>query len=390
MTFAYRGFACGLALAALAALPARAQSLDALPPELKALYTESIPVGPSAYDDFKMPPKPWRWCHSESYMGNPWRVSMTNELKRLVESGIAKGDVASFELSDSNGDVPQQIAQMRAFIDKGCSVITTIAGSSTALNDVIEAAFKAGIPVVTTASAVTSPYALNIQHNHNAWGYDMGKGIAAYLNGSGNVLMVEGIPGSPIVEHENSGGYRAFTEHPDLTILGKVSGNWTANVTKNVVLQTLATNPAQIDAVWTTGSESRVIAEAFDEAGRPQPLITGSMSGDALGYWKDHKDTFKFYGGAILPTVAAHNAFRAATRLLEGQQPIVSTLLVPVPEIRGENLGDWAAPCMTVESGSTFPVAPEEPLSEEAMNGYFKKGAATPLYDYASTPAPCG
>jgi ribose transport system substrate-binding protein len=378
------------ASATLAATQAPAQAIDTLPPELKALYTESIPVAPSGFDGFKMPAKPWKWCHSESYMGNPWRVSMTNELKRLVDSAIAKGDAVSFELSDSNGDVPQQIAQMRAFIDKGCSVITTIAGSSTGLNDVIEAAFKAGIPVVTTASAVTSPYALNIQHNHNVWGYDMGKGIGEQLGGKGNVLMVEGIPGSPIVEHENAGGYRAFAEYPGLNILGKVSGNWTANVTKNVVLQTLATNPAPIDAVWTTGSETRVIAEAFEEAGRPQPLITGSMSGDALGYWKDHKDSFRYYGGAILPTIAAQNAFRATVRLLDGQEPIVNTLLVPVPEIKQEDLGNWAAPCMTVETGSTFPISPKEPLSEEGMNGYFRNGAPTPLYNYASTPNPCG
>lgn len=390
MTVARRSLALAAALTVLACLPLRAQSIDALPAELKTLYTENIPVGPSAYADFEMPAKPWRWCHSESYLGNPWRVSMTNELKRLVDAAIAKGDAASFELSDSNGDVTQQIAQIRAFMDKGCSVITTIAGSSTALNDVIEAAHEAGIPVVTTASAVTSPYALNIQHNHNVWGYNMGKGIAAVLEGSGSVLMVEGIPGSPIVEHENAGGTRAFEEHPDITVLGKVSGNWTANVTKNVVLQFLATNPQPIDAVWTTGSETRVIAEAFEEAGRPQPLITGSMSGDALGYWKDHEDTFRFYGGAILPTVAAHNAFRATVRLLEGQDPIVSTLLVPVPEIRQESLGQWAAPCMTVESGSTFPVSPAEPISEAAMNGYFGKAAATPLYDYAATPDPCG
>jgi ribose transport system substrate-binding protein len=379
----------GATIAVLGVSPVAAQSIDVLPEELKALYTENIPVGPSAYDDFAMPAQPWRWCHSESYMGNPWRVSMANELQRLVDGAIAAGAVESFELSDSNGDVTQQIAQMRAFIDKGCSVITTIAGSSTALNDVIEAAFNAGIPVVTTASAVTSPYAFNIQHNHNVWGYDMGIGVAEYLNGPGNVLMVEGIPGSPIVEHENSGGYRAFEEHPELNILGKVSGNWTANVTKNVVLQFLATNPQPIDAVWTTGSETRVIAEAFNEAGRPQPLITGSMSGDALGYWKEHQDTFKYYGGAILPTVAAHNTFRAAVRLLEGQQPLVSTILVPVPEIRGEDLGKWAAECMTVESGSIFPVAPVEPMSEAMMNGYFRNGAATPLYDYATTPDPC-
>ena len=376
-------------MAALVAAPLAAQSIDDLPDELRALYTDNIPVGPSAFDGYAMPAKPWRWCHSESYMGNPWRVSMANELTRLVEGAIAAGEVESFELSDSNGDVTQQISQMRAFIDKGCSLITTIAGSSTALNDVIEASFDAGIPVITTASAVTSPKAFNIQHNHNVWGYDMGIGVAEYLDGPGNVLMVEGIPGSPIVEHENSGGFRAFEEHPEANILGKVSGNWTANVTKNVVLQFLATNPSPIDAVWTTGSETRVIAEAFNEAGRPQPLITGSMSGDALGFWKENQDSFKYYGGAILPTVAAHNTFRAAYRLLEGQEPIVNTILVPVPEIRGEDLGKWAAECMTVESGSIFPVSPVEPISEEMMNGYFRNGAATPLYDYATTPDPC-
>ncbi|HEX2526732.1 MAG TPA: substrate-binding domain-containing protein [Geminicoccus sp.] len=378
------------ALAAAAAGPAAAQSLSDLPQELQALYTDGIPVGPSAYDDFKMPSKPWKWCHSESYMGNPWRVNMANELKRLVEGAKTAGLVSEFEMSDSNGDVTQQIAQIRAFMDKGCSVITMIAGSSTALNDVIEASYKAGIPVVTTASAVTSPYALNIQHNHNVWGYNMGKGVAAYLNGPGNVLMVEGIPGSPIVAQENSGGERAFKEHPDITIVGMVSGNWTANVTKSVVLQTLATNPAQIDAVWTTGSETRVVAEAFEEAGRPVPLVTGSMSGDALGYWKEHKDTFKFYGGAILPTVAAQNTYRAATRLLEGQQPLVNTIIVPVPEIKQEDLDKWAAPCMTVESGSIFPVPPSDPISEQMLDGYFRKGAGSPGYDFASTPNPCG
>ena len=45
---------------------------------------------------------------------------------------------------------------------------------------------------------------------------------------------------------------------------------------------------------------------------------------------------------------------------------------------------------LILKTGSTFPVAPQEPLSEDAMNGYFRKGAPTPLYDYASTPNPCG
>ena len=110
-----------------------------------------------------------------------------------------------------------------------------------------------------------------------------------------------------------------------------VNGNWTANVTKTVVLQTLATNPAPIDAVWTTGSESRVVAEAFAEAGRPAPLITGSITGDALGYWKANPDKYRFEGNAVLPGWTAQTLYRVGLRMLEGQKPKLNVLLDPDP-----------------------------------------------------------
>ena len=116
----------GMALVAIAAsfaaAPARAGDaglIAGLPDELKALYDGATDnLQPSAFDNFKMPAKPWKWCHSESYQGNPWRVSLTNELKRLVDVYQGKGWVSGFELSDSNGDTSRQISQIRAFIDK--------------------------------------------------------------------------------------------------------------------------------------------------------------------------------------------------------------------------------------------------------------------------------
>ena len=136
--------------------------IASLPDQLKTLYVNaSQQLMPSAYDKFTPKAKPWKWCHSESYQGNPWRVSVTNELKRLVNGLIADGTVSSFEVSDSNGDVAQQINQIRAFIDKGCSIITAIPGSSTGVNDAVEAASKAGIPFVTASAFVTSPYAIS-------------------------------------------------------------------------------------------------------------------------------------------------------------------------------------------------------------------------------------
>ncbi|MGH7122603.1 MAG: ABC transporter substrate-binding protein [Acetobacteraceae bacterium] len=392
MTRLARWLAAGAALALIAvgARAAEPPELQQLPEQLRILYTgETDLVQPSAYDHFKMPPKPWKWCHSESYQGNPWRVAMANELKRLVGIYQAKGWVSSFEMSVSNQDISRQISQIRDFIDKKCSIITSVAGSTTGLNGVIEAAYKAGIPFVTISSSVTSPYAINVDSNYVRWGYDMMRAIGKALGGKGNIIMVEGIPGAPIVAEERGGAEQALKEFPGLKVLRRVNGNWTANVTKTVVLQALATTPQKIAAVWTTGSESRVIAQDFTEAGRPAPLITGSISGDALGYWKQHPDRYRFEGNGVLPDWNAQAVFRVAVRLLEGQQPRLNEIMIPIPVVHGSELGKWYSACMTPASVSIFPVPPTDPMPVSLMDDYFAKPKPIAAYNYSETPDPC-
>ena len=82
------GLSGGFSIARAADLP---PAFDTLPADVKALYggVEDT-LQPAAFDNFAMPAKPWKWCHSESYQGNPWRVSVTNELKRLVDGSTRR------------------------------------------------------------------------------------------------------------------------------------------------------------------------------------------------------------------------------------------------------------------------------------------------------------
>ncbi|UCI09713.1 ABC transporter substrate-binding protein [Mesorhizobium sp. B1-1-8] len=388
-----RGLLAATALASLAttALAEDVQGvIGGLPTELKAQY-DGAPqkVLPSAWDNFTPPPKPWKWCHSESYQGNPWRVTVTKELKRLVDGLIADGSVSSFEVADSNNDASQQINQIRAFIDKKCSIITSIPGSATALDDAIDAAAKAGIPFITAAGSVTSPNAINVDSNYARWGYDMMTAIGKAEPDGASILLVEGIAGHPIVVQERQGADKALAENPKLKIARTVNGNWTANVTKTVVLQAIATNPAPIDAVWTTGSESRVVAEAFAEAGRPAPLITGSITGDALGYWKANPDKYRFEGHAVLPHWTAETLFRVGERMLDGQKPKLNTLLIPIPPVHSADLGAWYKDCMTTDAVSIFPIPPKDPMPDEWLDAYFSNPAPTKGWDYSKVPDAC-
>ncbi|OHV71156.1 ribose ABC transporter substrate-binding protein [Mesorhizobium sp. LCM 4577] len=392
MTSLIRGL---LAATALVSIPFAAHAadvksvIDGLPDVLKAQY-DGAPqkVLPSAWDNFTPPPKPWKWCHSESYQGNPWRVSVTKELKRLVDGLIADGTVSSFEVSDSNNDPSQQINQIRAFIYKKCSIITSIPGSATALDDAVDAAAKAGIPFITAAGSVTSPNAINVDSNYARWGYDMMTAIGK-AKPDASVLVVEGIAGHPIVVQEKQGADKALAENNGLKVARTVNGNWTANVTKTVVLQAIATNPAPIDAVWTTGSESRVVAEAFAEAGRPAPLITGSITGDALGYWKANPDKYRFEGHAVLPGWTAQTLFRVGERMLDGQKPKLNTLLIPIPPVHAAELDKWYKDCMTPDAVSVFPVPPTDPMPEDVLDAYFANPAPTKGWDYSKVPDAC-
>jgi len=364
--------------------------ISSLPKELQELYKNTTDlIYPSAYDNFKPVKEPWIIGYADSYQGNPWRVAVRDELIRLTNDFKKKGRDISFINMVSNNDVAQNISNIRSLIDKKVSVILSIPESSTGLNGVIQEAYKAGIPFVTMAGAVTSPYAINVNSNYWKWGYDMMKGIGERLGGKGNVLMVEGLAGHPIVISEGKGFDDALKEYPNIKVIARVNGNWTLSVTKEVVLQVLATHPEQIDAVWTTGSEARVIAEAFRESGRPAPLITGSLTGDILGYWKKYGDEgFKFYGHGVLPHWTAETGFRVAVRMIEGQHPKLSLLEIPLPEVKQEDLPKYYSPSMTIDSTSIFPVPANDPFPEDIMNGYFLNGSALAEYNYADVPRP--
>jgi ribose transport system substrate-binding protein len=363
--------------------------IAALPEELASLY-ENYPgtVTPAAIPELSGE-GPWKMCHSESFQGNPWRVALSNEIERLANEFIEAGVLSEWKQSDANGDVPLQITQFQAFIDEGCDIITTIPGSTTGLDEVIDNAAEAGIPVVTISGAATNPKAVNVDWNWWRWANDMGNALGEEL-GEGNIIVVEGIAGAPIVAMQAEGLGAALEANPGLNVVATVNGDWTPTTTKSVILQTLATNPADIDGVWTSGSESRLVTEAFAESGRDVPLVTGSTSGDGLGYWNENPDGYRFTGQGVLPALTGNAGVRTAIRILEGQGPKLNTLLFELPPITQADLPNWFSECMTSDSGTLFPISDSDPYPDEVIDPYFTNPGPTPPYDYANTPSPCG
>jgi ribose transport system substrate-binding protein len=359
------------------------QLINRLPANLRALYIHTTdPIKPSAYSRSSAKKRPWKFCFADSYEGNAWRLPVRKGLQQLISVYQRAGQSNGFLVSVSNGNVALQNSQIRAFINKGCSVILNIPESATGINAAITASYRAGIPFVTLAGAVTSPYAINVDSNYYLWGHDMAQSIARALGGKGNVVMVKGIEGQPVAVAENQGAESVWKANSGINVVARVNGNWTPSVTKSALLQVLSTHPQKIDAVWTTGSELLQVAQAFEQAHRPVPVITGSPKGDSLAYLHAHPSV-NYYGGAVLPSWTAATAFQVAVRLLQGQHPKLNTLLVPIPAVSSKSVNQLWKPCMTTSTVDIFPVIPTDTVPPRRMNGYFSNGKVPLLYNYS-------
>ncbi|THK36710.1 sugar ABC transporter substrate-binding protein [Ensifer sp. MPMI2T] len=314
---------------------AHADGVDQLPASEQEIYKivdPQIPLGASAYKDFK-PKKgpPWKIGYASSYAGNTWRAAaldavMNDLLPRSKKAGL----VSDVVVTQSDLKDAVQIQQMRQMVDDGVDAIIICCSNVTALNQTIEYAYNHGVPVFSFSGYVTSPYAINGAANHAQGGAQMAEWLAKKINGKGNVLLVSGIPGFASSDSFDKGAKEALAKYPDITVVGEVAGKWTDQVAQVEVQKFLATNPAQIDGILTQGAQENGVLNAMLQSGRPMVPITLGGEASAACYWRKNPDWVDASFHIWPPRREMQQMWEIMLRTLEGQGPKVQTFLRPV------------------------------------------------------------
>lgn len=362
-------------------LPAEAAELLQQLPESARIAFEGYgsPVFPSPYQDFVAPEDgPWTIGYNNSFSGNAWRAAVLAGLERSVEEAGAAGLVDELIITDSNGNITTQIQQMRSLIQRGVDLIISIPGSPTAMNGVIAEAYEAGIPVVTLAAPVTTPYAINVDTNGFLIGKTMALGLVRLLDGEGDIIAVQGIPGTSGSALIEAGGRAVFENCPDITIVADLAGQWSNSTAQTVVLQTLSTNPTEIDGIWQQGSMFMGAVRALEQAGRPLvPVTVGNPDQNALAFWHDNlANGFETVGSSNAPGAGIDLAFRVGMRVLQGEGLTVSSVVVRPPLITSDTLEEWWKPEFTVDSTGVGEPPPDTWMPDAILDGYFTNPGA--------------
>ncbi|OLT07688.1 hypothetical protein BJF90_13445 [Pseudonocardia sp. CNS-004] len=354
--------------------PGGSADLSQLPDKLREGYSGYFaPVNTSEYQNFRSSSDgPFTIGYSDSFSGNSWRAGALARLQQDVATYKQAGLTDNLVAMNSNLDNTLQIQQISAMINEGVDAIIAIPNSPTAFNDVIEQAHRAGIPFITLASHVTSPYAINVDSNYVLTGEMVAGGVAKALGGQGNAIIVDGINGAPASAALHAGYEAAFAKCPGINVLGSVEGQWSEATTKTAMLQFLSTHPTQVDGVVNGGGETLGVMQAMEQVGRPLPFIGDSNpdKGSLVALQKSLAD--RYAAASFPPDQAIDAAFTVAIATLQGQGPRFDAVVGGPPLVTGADaLGSWVQPDWSESSSDQAPASPGAEFLPAADLGAF-------------------
>jgi ribose transport system substrate-binding protein len=341
-----RKLICAAALIATSTTMALAEGVDELNADVaKRLYNKEMldpmqPIGPSKWRDFK-PKKgpPWKIGYASSYAGNTWRAAAMDELqKSIIPEWQKLGLLSEVVITQSNLNDSTQIQQIRQLVDQGADAIILCCSNPTALNASVKYAADKGVPVFSMTGYLTSEYAINSSVNYQVGGFEIGKAMADQLGGKGNVLVVEGIPGTSGSDSQNRGVLAGLASAPDIKVVGSVAGMWTDQVAQGEVQKWLATNPGKLDGIVVQSAAEMGVLRAVQQAGRGEiPVAIGGELG-ALCYWRKNPDYINASYQLWPPADDIELMWHIMMRTLQGQGPKVQSILVDPVKLTHEDL----------------------------------------------------
>ncbi|WP_328908334.1 ABC transporter substrate-binding protein [Streptomyces sp. NBC_00234] len=278
-------------------------------------------------------------CFSNAGVFNPWRQVGLKNMR--AEVGLHK-EITDFTVLDAQGKDDKQISDIQELTGKGCDALIVSPNTTATLTPAVEQAC-AKLPVIVFDRGVESDCAVTFVNPVGGYGY--GAVAADFLvekvKPKGKILALRISPGVDVLETRWSAAKVAFDESGLDVVDVKFTDGDPAR-TKSIVADAL-TRHGDIDGVWMDSGATAVAAvEAFEDAGKDVPPITGEDQQDFLQAWKEKKLTAI---APSYPTFQWRTPVIAALRILNGQQ-VPKEWKLPQPTVTEETLDQYLQPGM--------------------------------------------
>jgi len=296
---------------------------------------------------------------SMSYIGNDWQAEAANMVKAMA-SHKSMADKVDLQVQVAGPNAQRQIQQINAMVQQGAQAIVVFPISPTALNAAVKNACDKGVMVIAYDGSISEPCAYNVAIDQEEAGRVTAEWLIAKLGGKGNIVVLNGVPGTSVDTLRTKAAKEVFAKHPGIKIVAEANGMWSQAVARTELSKIVATrNWDQIDGLWLqvgcyTANTMQIEAGAKTSAlkpcagegsngGRVQMLPIGSAVEGANGTYAPMGAPRISYAS---PPYSGAYALKLAVQKLEGKN-IPKQIILPLPLVTNETVkyckeGTWA------------------------------------------------
>ncbi|WP_241672024.1 ABC transporter substrate-binding protein [Streptomyces sp. IB2014 016-6] len=278
-------------------------------------------------------------CFSNAGVFNPWRQVGLKNMRAEVK---LHKEITKFTVLDAQGKDDKQISDIQELAGRNCDALIVSPNTTATLTPAVKQACGK-VPVIVFDRGVETDCAVTFVNPIG--GYAYGAVAADFLvekvKPKGKILALRISPGVDVLETRWSAAKVAF-DKSELDVVDVKFTDGDPAKTKSVVTDAL-TRHGDIDGVWMDSGATAVAAvEAFEDAGKDVPPITGEDQQDFLQAWQD-KDLTAI--APAYPTFQWRTPVIAALDILKGQD-VPKEWKLPQPTITQDNLADYLKPGM--------------------------------------------
>jgi ribose transport system substrate-binding protein len=265
---------------------------------------------------------------SISTLNNPFFVTLKEGAEKAAKEANAQLTVV-----DAQNDSAKQINDIEDLIQQHVDVILVNPTDSSAVTSAIESANDANIPVITVdRSADGGKVVAHIASDNVAGGKMAAEFLIEKLKDGGNIVELEGIPGSSAARERGEGFHQVIDKASNIKVVAKQAADF--DRAKGLsVMENILQSQSDIKAVFAHNDEMALGAlEALEAHGMKDVIVVGfDGTEDAAKAVKEGKMAATV---AQKPGLIGETAVKTALKVVHGEK-VDKFIPVPLELVKG-------------------------------------------------------
>jgi ribose transport system substrate-binding protein len=199
---------------------------------------------------------------SQATMNSAWRVAMVEGNKKYASEHYPDVELV---FADGQNQAAKQISDVGSLMSRSIKVLIISPVQAEPLTPIVRQVMEANIPVVTLDREVNTTVTCRIGAENRPIGVNAGKFIIQKLNGTGNVIEIEGTVGASPTIGRHDGFRDALTAAPRIKVVADQFCDYLREPAEKFVQDMLQRfGPGQIKVVEAAGRSKEITIVGID------------------------------------------------------------------------------------------------------------------------------